>query len=163
MSASAFKTTMAAIALALVGVLAVLGVLAGLERQKIAHRQQIALRNVESLVRAHGGSLSGPSQRGEVVVHLSGTTTSDQDLRVMAPQFAELPGLATLLLRGTRVTDAGLEYLRPLTSLQHLVLIDTKVTESGVRTLAPALPHATIAFGPTANRQTWPPAAPPKP
>ncbi|NLE37776.1 MAG: hypothetical protein GX621_07105 [Pirellulaceae bacterium] len=52
--------------------------------------------------------------------------------------------LSRLCLRGTRITDAGLEHLKGLTRLETLDLRDTPVTDEGVRRLQHALPDCRI-------------------
>ena len=42
------------------------------------------------------------------------------------------------------MTDAGLEHLKGLMQLQRLVLRNTKVTDAGVRDLQKALPNCKI-------------------
>ena len=49
------------------------------------------------------------------------------------------------IARDTEVTDAGLEHLQSLTSLQRLDLRNTQVTDEGVKKLQAALPNCEIA------------------
>ena len=56
-----------------------------------------------------------------------------------------LTSLEYLLLRGTEVTDAGLEHLAGLANLVILDLADTQVTPEGVKKLQEALPECNIA------------------
>ena len=49
-------------------------------------------------------------------------------------------------LYSTGVTDAGLEHLKGLTSLQTLILTDTKVTDDGFKELQQALPSCKIFY-----------------
>jgi hypothetical protein len=55
-----------------------------------------------------------------------------------------LTSLQKLDLGITRVTDAGMRHLKGLTSLQELNLHDTHVTDAGVNELKKALPNCTI-------------------
>jgi len=50
-----------------------------------------------------------------------------------------LPNLDSLLLRGRKVTDAGLVHLRGLKKLKRLELFDTLITEKGLSELLRAL------------------------
>jgi len=67
-----------------------------------------------------------------VAVDLRNTKVTDAGLKNLAP----LTQLQTLDLRETEVTDAGLTNLAPLTQLQTLYL-NTKVTDAGLKDLAP--------------------------
>ena len=58
-----------------------------------------------------------------------------------------LNDLEVLSLEGTQVTDAGLEYLKGLTTLRSLNLEGTRVTAEGARDLQEALPKCWIRFG----------------
>ena len=49
-----------------------------------------------------------------------------------------------LELGDTQITDAGLEHLKGLTSLQILGLAGTQVTDAGVKDLEKALPDVCI-------------------
>jgi hypothetical protein len=51
-----------------------------------------------------------------------------------------------LNLYGTEVTDAGLEHLKGLKSLESVHLWQSKVTEPGVKKLQTALPNAKITW-----------------
>ena len=57
-----------------------------------------------------------------------------------------LTSLTFLELRGTQVTDAGLEHLEGLTNLESLDLSDTQVTAQGVDALRQALPDCNISL-----------------
>ena len=50
-----------------------------------------------------------------------------------------------VILRGSKVTDAGLVHLKGLTKLGTLNLTDTKVTAAGVKDLQAALPNCKIS------------------
>ena len=52
--------------------------------------------------------------------------------------------VVSIHLIGTQVTDAGLEHLKGLTSLQRLDLTGTQVTGAGVKMLKQALPNCSI-------------------
>jgi hypothetical protein len=65
----------------------------------------------------------------------------DAELAFFAERFKNFPALETLVLRGPKVTDAGLVHLRSLKQLKYLILIDTLVTERGKAVLLRALPN----------------------
>jgi hypothetical protein len=110
-------------------------------------------------VRAAGGQVSPLAQndaRLDVAFHLSDKPVGDEQLGLLV----ELPEVAFLNLRGTKITDAGLKsvsqlkglvklhlektavgnaglaHLSSLTKLEYLNLYGTKVTGAGVRELA---------------------------
>jgi internalin A len=56
----------------------------------------------------------------------------------------ELTSLRSLVLSDTQVTDAGFVHLKGLTSLESLVLGGTSVTSAGVADLQSALPKCRI-------------------
>ena len=53
--------------------------------------------------------------------------------------------LQELRLKGTKITDAGLEHLRALTELQMLHLMFTEITDAGIADLQKALPNCEIS------------------
>ena len=55
-----------------------------------------------------------------------------------------MTSLQYLLLNGTNVSDAGLERLTGMKSLQWLLLDGTNVSDEGVKKLQQALPKCTI-------------------
>jgi hypothetical protein len=57
----------------------------------------------------------------------------------------ELTTLQKLDLESTRVSDAGLEYLKGLPKLQSLDLFQTNVTNAGVKNIRKALPKVMIS------------------
>jgi hypothetical protein len=65
--------------------------------------------------------------------------------------LSRLPGLQTVLIVESPVTDDGLMKLRTLTQLQSVHLIDTQVTETGRRALQAALPQADVRVMRTAG------------
>lgn len=73
-------------------------------------------------------------------VTLSGTKVTDAGLEYLR----RLTSLEWLSLRGTRVTDVGLEHLKGLTFLQEVGLRDTHVTDAGVNELRKALPNCIV-------------------
>jgi len=109
------------------------------------------------------------AESDEVVVNLVGTPFADADL---AP-LSKLPGLHSLYLANTLVTNAGLEHLKRsaslrrlgldntevtnagmthlkgLANLQWLFLINTEVTDAGVSELQRSIPGLTIRTRPT--------------
>ena len=66
---------------------------------------------------------------------------SDDDL----VDLKELKGLQTLILRDTRVTDAGLAHLKDLKGLKFLDLERTRVTDAGIAELKKSLPNVMVA------------------
>ena len=58
--------------------------------------------------------------------------------------LSELANLQRLDLRGSHVTDSGLQHLEGLASLHALYLNNTKVTAEGVKRLQQALPDCEI-------------------
>jgi internalin A len=56
----------------------------------------------------------------------------------------DLKNLATIMLNGTQVTDAGLKELKNLKNLTWLDVSLTKVTDMGVKQLNKALPGCHI-------------------
>ncbi len=82
--------------------------------------------------------------RPVIFVFLGGTQVTDAGLE----HLKGLTSLQTLDLGDTFVSDAGLEHLKGLTSLQNLSLWDTKVTDEGVKKLQQALPNCEIRTGP---------------
>ena len=57
-----------------------------------------------------------------------------------------LSQLEVLELKGTKITDTGLEHLKGLKRLQILSLFQTKVTDAGIERLQKALPKARIEY-----------------
>ncbi|MGQ0637016.1 MAG: hypothetical protein ACT4QC_20595 [Planctomycetaceae bacterium] len=62
-------------------------------------------------------------------IDLSGTSITDEQLGRLSEK---LPGLMKLNLRNTAISDAGLQRIAGLTSLNELDLTNTKVTAGGV-------------------------------
>ncbi len=80
------------------------------------------------------------------IVRLGLNKATDKDL----PTLAQLAGLAELNLIGADVSDAGLDQLRDLRTLEKLNLHQTNVTAAGVAALQKALPNCKIEWvGPT--------------
>jgi hypothetical protein len=65
----------------------------------------------------------------------------DAELSSFGKWLESFPYLDTLVLRGPKVTDAGLVHLRGLKQITRLVLIETLVTEKGKSELLRALPN----------------------
>jgi hypothetical protein len=64
----------------------------------------------------------------------------DTDLEFFGPRMENFSQLDTLVLRGSKITDAGLIHLRGLKQLKRLILRDTLVTGKGLSELLRALP-----------------------
>ena len=60
--------------------------------------------------------------------------------------LSALSKLQALTLRGTQVSDAGLEHLKTLTNLGTLDLVGTRVTPRGADALQKALPKCKITL-----------------
>ncbi|QDV17724.1 Leucine Rich repeats (2 copies) [Gimesia panareensis] len=98
-----------------------------------------AVEQAKSKVRAAGGSvleLAQNDDRLEVAFHLSDQKVTDETLK----SLAGLSKVASLNLRGTDVTSAGLAHLKNLKDLTHLHLEKTKVDDAGMKQLQ-ALPN----------------------
>lgn len=97
-----------------------------------------AVEQAKSKVRAAGGSvleLAQNDDRLEVAFHLSDQKVTDNTLKTLVG----LSKVASLNLRGTDVTSAGLAQLKNLKDLTHLHLEKTKVDDAGMKHLQ-ALP-----------------------
>jgi len=68
-------------------------------------------------------------------IGFSGTALTDADLKRLKLEFEKHTELRRLILSTTEVTDAGLEHLANLTTLQFLYLEDTRVTDTGLEYL----------------------------
>ncbi len=73
-------------------------------------------------------------------LYLRGTRITDDGLQYLSG----LKKLQILDLGETEITDAGLRHLRGLAALKHLNLADTKVTAEGVEMLKKSLPKVEI-------------------
>ena len=73
---------------------------------------------------------------------LNRDTITDADLE----HLKGLPSLEILSLPDTRVSDAGLEYVSGLSQLEYLDLRNTDVTPEGIRKLQEALPNCKIEY-----------------
>ena len=56
----------------------------------------------------------------------------------------EIVNLKNVDLSGTRITDRGLEYLKPIETLEYVILTGTMVTPEAVDELRKALPNADV-------------------
>ena len=72
-------------------------------------------------------------------LYLGGDAISDA-----GREFKGLTHLFELCLRGTQVTDAGLDHLKGLTALSRLDLSETRVTAEGIKKLKKALPKCGV-------------------
>jgi uncharacterized protein YjbI with pentapeptide repeats len=109
-----------------------------------ARRQQMAVEKLEALgaevwyegeeeqvIERWARNLFGLEHGVVVGVDLSGRQVTDAGLE----HLKGLTSLQDLDLTGTQVTDAGLEHLKALTSLQVLDLSGTQVTDAGLEHL----------------------------
>jgi hypothetical protein len=71
----------------------------------------------------------------------------DAVLRGLEPHLEQLPNLKWFNLKGTRITDDGLETLSQLKQLRSLIVTDTGVTAKGVERARKELPGCEI-YGP---------------
>jgi hypothetical protein len=112
------------------------------------HRFASAIRAKGGIARASGDDASALLGRfGVAYVNFSDKPVGDDDLRELAPTLEQWPGLTSLDLRGTLVTDAGLVHLRGLSQLDTLGLVGLPgVTKQGVHNLQRALPRLRIAW-----------------
>jgi hypothetical protein len=86
--------------------------------------------------------------RRVVVVDLSGTQVSDNDLEILG----DLPSVRVLFLVGTQLTDKSLEHVRRMPRLEALNLTNRqpddrknlRMTTAGIRTLQQTRPHLEI-------------------
>jgi Leucine Rich Repeat (LRR) protein len=87
-----------------------------------------------ALVKKLGGRIEVDEKAKDsaiIAVHLSDTKVADADLETLKP----LTQLHRLYLQNTMITDAGLEHLKGLTELHTLSLNHTKVTDAGLEYL----------------------------
>jgi hypothetical protein len=59
-----------------------------------------------------------------------------------------LTQLLSLDLKGTKITDAGLEHLKGLDNLFELDLLETDVTDEGIKMLLRELPKCRVRWSP---------------
>jgi hypothetical protein len=98
-------------------------------------------------IKKMGGKVSYDEEspdRTILTVDLRGKRVTDAGLE----HLKGMTSLKLLLLDGTKVTDAGLEHLKGLTNLKELSLGNTQVTEGGVNELKKALPNCEIYHRP---------------
>jgi hypothetical protein len=93
----------------------------------------------------HGGTVVRQDGTGEVTgVELAGKGIDDDKLRELVPHFKNLPQLRELVLASNTIGDEGLLLLADLPGLRTVHLADTKVTDAGVAQLQAARPKLTI-------------------
>ena len=78
-----------------------------------------------------------PDQPPDVVAFWFRPALSDSELKKAASALEQLPGLRTLILDCTQVTDKGLAHLTGLTHLTELSLKATRITDAGLEHLEP--------------------------
>jgi hypothetical protein len=71
---------------------------------------------------------------------------------IPSQHLADLTNLETVQLGGTRITDAGLQYLNGLSHLQE-VYGSPRVTDGGAERLRQALPKASVFHVPDKDRK----------
>jgi ribose/xylose/arabinose/galactoside ABC-type transport system permease subunit len=79
-----------------------------------------------------------------VVIDLSSTAVTDDDLRRLAPKLSQLPPIGELRLSGTKVTDRCVDYIQRLKSLKKIDLTDTPCTPAAATRLQRQLPDAAV-------------------
>ena len=130
-------------AAALAGIaVAVLGGALVLENQLPRWRYDAAVQAVEEA----GGRFV--EARDGHAVDLSGLPIGDTELRELAWDLRYITDLTELRLAGTRVTDAGMNDLKPLAlhgSLRRLDVSNTAVTRTGARRVNRALPDVEVS------------------
>jgi WD40 repeat protein len=93
----------------------------------------------------HGGTVVRQDGTGEVTsVELAGKGIDDGKLRELVPHFKNLPQLRELFLASNTIGDEGLLLLAELPGLRTVHLADTKVTDAGVVQLQAERPKLTI-------------------
>src|SRR5262245_10655415 len=102
-----------------------------------------------AIVKKLGGKLKRldyDKDRVAFEVDLKGTKTSDADLAVLG----KIPGIHTLDLSFTQVTDEGLASFAGYKDLRHLTLMGTKVTDAAIVPLSRILNLYTLNVAKTA-------------
>lgn len=87
-----------------------------------------------------GGKVQCDRAGSVAIVNLEHTQITDAGLE----HLKGLTSLQELHLCFTQVTDASLEHLKGLTDLEWLEMYDTQVTDAGVNELKKAVPRCTI-------------------
>jgi hypothetical protein len=102
-------------------------------------------RQAIAAITEHGGTVVRQDGTGEVTgVELAGKGIDDGKLRELVPHFKNLPQLRDLVLASNTIGDEGLLLLADLPGLRTVHLADTKVTDAGVVQLQMARPKLTI-------------------
>jgi hypothetical protein len=76
------------------------------------------------------------------VIGLERTQVSDNSLR----QLMDMPKLDNVDLTNTSITDAGLEFLSKIKTLEYLHVEGTRVTANGISQVRSALPNCEVAW-----------------
>jgi hypothetical protein len=106
-------------------------------RREVAPFEALGARVV-----AGGGDDMGRLAGRAGVVRISfDENVGDAELASLAKRMEGFPNLDTLMLRGPKVTDAGLVHLRGMRQLTNLRLFNTRVTEKGRSELMRELPR----------------------
>ena len=106
-----------------------LSLVLGLLFSGAAFAAEIAESNLIERLRNEGATVTLNSDGNAVGVNLTSTWVTDADLALLAG----LPKLETIDLSLTKVTDVGLEHLKPLENVRHLVLDHAEyLTDSGI-------------------------------
>jgi hypothetical protein len=105
------------------------------------HREVAPFRALGARVVASGGDDFGrmAGREGVRAIHFR-DNVGDAELAALAERMGRFPNLATIVLEGSSVTDAGIAHLKGLKGLENLILRDTGVTEVGKANLRRALP-----------------------
>lgn len=110
----------------------------GLDRAYPAVQQQAAISAVQRV----GGRVV-QNELG-VVVDLSSTEITDDELRRLVPKLSHLPSVGELRLTGTKVTDRCVDSIQRLKSLKKIDLTGTQCTPIAATRLQRYLPDATV-------------------
>jgi len=87
-----------------------------------------------------GGYIEFDATGSVLTVQLGGTKVTDADLELLRC----LSSIQHLNPERTQVTDAGMEHLKGLINLRSVWLHDTKITDEGVKELQQVLPNCEI-------------------
>ncbi len=106
-----------------------LPLLIGLLISGVAFAAELSEIEIIERLRAEGATVALNSEGNALAVNLTSTWVTDADLSLVAA----LPKLETIDLSLTKITDIGLEHLKPLENVRHLVLDHAEFfTDNGI-------------------------------